>query len=382
LASDRDIALPDERGSTGLALDEDLAEGIPLVGFDDDGGSGEAVFVGSTEASAGADRVGVRQALSEHSRRAAMAIRSAALALFDWLRWRFAGTHLRIRRLRAAIVPAVAMLAAVGIGLAVRHWLPARQLERIIAGPLAPPSVPSVLVASQPIGRGRILQRGDMQWQPWPSAAIKQSYFRRGTHHLSDLQGYVVRTPIAAGQPVTAGDVAAPAGRGFMAAMLNPGMRAISVAIGPGTAAGGLIMPGDEVDIVLSMPVPAFDAAGNVSSSERASAETLLRGIRVLAIDQEADGHDGRAIVGRVATLEVTPKQAEIVTLADELAVRGAMLVLALRSIRSESAEADGAIGASHMLDTDVSKLLPDRPVSPPQSAPLTIVRRGTRSQP
>jgi pilus assembly protein CpaB len=164
-----------------------------------------------------------------------------------------------------------------------------------------------------------------------------------------------------------------------MAAMLRPGMRAVSVGIGPETAASGLILPGNDVDVLLSMPVPALTADGQVAEHERAAAETLLRGIRVLAIDQETDGHADRAIVGKAATLEVTPKQAEIVTLANELAVRGGMLVLALRSIRDEPGEADGAGAPSRMLDTDVSKFLTNRPVTEPRLArPLTIVRRGT----
>lgn len=383
MASDRDIALADERDSGGLALDDDLAEKIPLVGFDDDTGFGDVEFVGFDEVPASADHVGRgRQSLAERSRRAALAAWSAALALFRQLRFRLTGTHLSMRRLQNAAVVAVAVLIALGIGLAVRSWLPARQPVRVVAAPVAPPPVKAVLVASEPIGRGRVLQPTDVRWQPWPPADIKQSYFLQGTRSAGEFDGYVARVPIAAGQPLTADNIAAPAGHGFMAAMLQPGMRAISVAIGAETAASGLIVPGDDVDIMLSMPVPAFDANGAPADRERASVETLLRSVRVLAIDQETDGKAGHAIVGQAATLEVTPKEAEVITLANELAARGGMLVLALRSLRGETADGHRAIAPSHLLDTDVSKLMTDRPVTPPQSRPLTIVRRDTLSQP
>jgi pilus assembly protein CpaB len=389
LTLERDIALADERDGGGLALDADLAQGIPLVGFgDDEAGFADVSYVGFAEDDAASQADAVvqparppRPSPGAVSRHAARAVWAAALALFQQLRLRLTGTHLSVRRLRAAGVVVVALLIAVGIGVAVRAWLPARLPERIVAAPAAPPP-PAVLVATQPIGRGRILRLSDMQWQPWPLAAIKPSYFRQGTHRRRELQGYVARAPIAVGQPVSADDVVAPAGRGFLASMLKPGMRAISVGIGPETAASGLILPGDEVDVLLSLPVPAFDTKGQIAEQERASVMTLLRNIQVLAIDQETEGHDGRAMIGKAATLEVTPKEAEIVTLANELALRGGMLVLALRSI-SQQAEGDRAVAPSHLLDTDVSKLLTDRPVTPANESPrLAIVRRATLSRP
>ncbi len=379
MASDQDITLAEDRGG-GLTLDDDWAQSIPLVGFEgDDSGVGDIAFIGFDEA---APSRAVRRWLGDPLRRAAAAARLFSVELFWWLRFRLTPTHLTVRRLRAAIVPLIALLVAVGIGLGLRVWLPARQPAPVVkAAPVGGPGK-SVLVASQAIARGRILRPSDLQWRPWPPADIKQSYVVMGTRHRPDLAGQVARAPIAAGQPVSTGDVVAPADRGFMAAMLKPGMRAVSIAIGPETAASGLILPGDEVDVLLSMPVPAFDANGDISPEERASVQTLLWKVPVLAIDQETDGRPGRAIVGHAATLEVTPKEAEIITLANELAARSGMLVLTLRSMRGEAAQADGAAAPHRMLDTDISKFLTDRPVARPLSRPLTIVRRGTRSQP
>jgi pilus assembly protein CpaB len=378
LAADLDIALADERDGGGLALDGDLAEGIPLVGFGDDG-LDDVDLIGFDSGAAPGD---IGPTVRPRQSGALSAVWSAALAALQRQAFRLTASHLGVRRLRSAIVPAVAVLAAVGVGFAVRSWLPPPQPKQVVAAPPASsPTVDSVVVARRPIHRGQLLHASDLEWRRWPPADIKPAYFRPATRGLADLRGYVARARIAEGQPVKAGDIAAPAGGGFMAAMLKPGMRAISVAIGPETAASGLILPGDAVDVLLSMPVPAFDANGEIAAEERGSVVTLLRNIRVLAIDRETDGEPYRSIIGHTATLEVTPKEAEIVTLANELAQRGGMLVLALRSIRGEAGTA-GAAAPSHLLDTDVSKLLTDRPVdAPDRPAGLTIVRRATLSQ-
>src|SRR5262249_13001668 len=149
-------------------------------------------------------------------------------------------------------------------------------------------------------------------WQPWPIEAVKPSYIVLGASEVPDVAGYVARVPVAPGEPLSDSKMVAPGDRGSMSAVLRPGMRAVSVTIAPETAASGLIMPGDTVDVLFASPVPALDPDGRVSATERAAAQTLLHNIHVLAIDQTIEAVAGRAIVGTATTVEVTPKEAEI----------------------------------------------------------------------
>jgi pilus assembly protein CpaB len=114
-------------------------------------------------------------------------------------------------------------------------------------------------------------------------------------------------------------------GAGFMAAILPSGMRAVSTQISPETGAGGFILPNDRVDVIVTRRDPDKTGGGNDQTSE-----TVLTNIRVLAIDQNIEEKGGqKVVVGKTATLELTPGQAETLTLAQHLG----SLSLALRSI-------------------------------------------------
>jgi pilus assembly protein CpaB len=126
------------------------------------------------------------------------------------------------------------------------------------------------------------------------------------------------------GEPIIDRKIIGPDSGGFMAAILPEGMRAISVKISPETGAGGFILPNDRVDVIMTRRVD--DPAG-----ERFVTETILMNIRVLAIDQAIAERNGeQVVVGRTATLELTPQQAEIITVAQQMSDR---LALSLRSL-------------------------------------------------
>jgi pilus assembly protein CpaB len=258
-------------------------------------------------------------------------------------------------RARSLALLTVAVVLAFGSAFIARAWL-MQQAAKTAAAPKPKTTAKAVLVAHADISRGKILKPGDLIWQPWPRGSLDSAYIVRGTHRASDFNGWVARQPIAPGQPVTLPQIVAPGNRGFLAAALRPGMRAVSVRVTETSGISGFVFPGDRVDLLITYPVPAGKNGGYLHKAS----ETVLRGVRVIAIDQLLKSKDGHAYVAHTATLEVTPKQSEIIALASQMG----QLSLSLRSLAA-GGEHDGtdSHGASprvtYTLDDQVSPLLP-----------------------
>ncbi len=198
------------------------------------------------------------------------------------------------------------------------------------------PSV-EVLVAKGDIGLGQTVNGGDMQWVSWPANAASGNFITKSNRAdaLESLAGAIARAPFVAGEPIRDAKLVQAKGSGFMAAILPPGMRAVSVGIAPETGAGGFILPNDRVDVLLTQ---RDRAAEKVTGSEVQISETILKNIRVLAIDQNVEEKNGqRVVIGKTATLELSPGQAESLTLAQKLG----SISLALRSITDANAKDD-----------------------------------------
>ena len=166
-----------------------------------------------------------------------------------------------------------------------------------------------VLVASSALQPGQALAADQLRWQKWPSSSVDSTFITRDSVGSIDdvVKGSVVRSPLTAGQPVTNSAIVHGDAVGLMAAMLNPGMRAISMPVTTDSGAGGFILPNDRVDLILIRK-----ADGNHVNSS-----TLLTDIRVLAVDQTfKQDKDTKTVIGKTATLEVTPAQAEQVAKA------------------------------------------------------------------
>jgi len=200
----------------------------------------------------------------------------------------------------------------------------------------APPPEPvtkldttEVLVAKNDIGIGQAVGASDLHWQIWPVAAAGPYFIRKNDKPgaVEEFSGSIARAPMVAGEPVRESKLIKANGSGFMAAILPSGMRAVSTEISPETGAGGFILPNDHVDVILSRrDREAEKAAGH----DTFVSETILNNIRVLAIDQAVEEKNGqRVVVGKTATLELAPRQAETLALARQLGT----LSLALRSI-------------------------------------------------
>ena len=186
-----------------------------------------------------------------------------------------------------------------------------------------------VLVARSDIGIGKAVSPGDMEWQAWPTSAATGNFIRRNDRPdaIEKLSGQIARAPFVTGEPIREAKLINAKGSGFMAAILPTGMRAVSTQISPETGAGGFILPNDHVDVILTRrDREAEKAAGG----EVQTSETVLSNVRVLAIDQNVQEKDGqKVVVGKTATLELSPHQAETLALSQRLGT----LSLALRSI-------------------------------------------------
>ena len=188
-----------------------------------------------------------------------------------------------------------------------------------------------VLVAKSDISRGQTLSPADVSWQAWPVSSAAGNFIRKTDQPqaVDSLNGMIARLPFVAGEPIREAKLVNSKGSGFMAAILPPGMRAVSTQISPETGAGGFILPNDRVDVILT-PRPRDADKGSTTS------ETILRNIRVLAIDQAIEEKNGqKVVVGKTATLELQPNQAETLALSQQLGT----LSLALRSIADGSTD-------------------------------------------
>ena len=190
-----------------------------------------------------------------------------------------------------------------------------------------------VLVAKADIGMGQTVSPGDVRWQEWPAAAASGNFIRKvdRPNAVETLSGSIARYPFVNGEPIREAKLVNSKGSGFMAAILPAGMRAISTQISPETGAGGFILPNDHVDVILTRRDQAADKA---AGGDTHSSETVLTNVRVLAIDQNVQEKDGqKVVVGKTATLELTPAQTETLALSQQLGT----LSLALRSIADAS---------------------------------------------
>jgi pilus assembly protein CpaB len=201
--------------------------------------------------------------------------------------------------------------------------------------PVADTNTVDILVAKADISRGQSISPADVHWQAWPAATASGNFIRKTDrpNALENLSGMIVRAPFVAGEPIREAKLVNAKGSGFMAAILPSGMRAVSTQISPETGAGGFILPNDHVDVILT---PRSSNADKTGGGESRTSETILRNIRVLAIDQTVEEKGGqKVVVGKTATLELSPGQAETLALSQQLGT----LSLALRSIADTSGD-------------------------------------------
>ncbi len=238
-----------------------------------------------------------------------------------------------------------ALLIAGITAVAAKNMFSGASAPQAVAGPAVPVG-PEVLVATRTLPVGTIIDAEAFRYQPWPEGLVQGAYYVRSGDAPVDpatLIGTVVRSEITAGQPVTRGALVRPGERGFLAAALGPGMRAVTVPVSATSGVAGFVFPGDRVDLVLTQEV-----GGDDDAPLRVS-ETIIRNIRVLAVDQRLDARneEGEQVAqnSSTVTFEATPKIAEKIAVAQTIG----QLSLSLRSLADNSAELERAIASGEV---------------------------------
>lgn len=224
--------------------------------------------------------------------------------------------------MRSVALLVVALVVAGFTAFFARSWILAERAAILASVPEQTEELPAtqVLIAKEELHAGSFVRPKNLKWQTWPEDGLTEEYVVKGKRTITDFEGAVVRRAISVGQPITDSLVVHPGDRGFLAAVLTPGMRAVSVPVNATSGISGFVFPGDWVDVVLTMRVNVEDnETGKAGTKARHFSETLLTNVRVLAIDQKTENQEGQATVAKTATLEVSPKQAEKIALGLEL---------------------------------------------------------------
>lgn len=200
-----------------------------------------------------------------------------------------------------------------------------------------------VLVASRALPVGTIITPDAFSFQPWPEELVEEAYFLKDGTDVESLNGTVVRNAITAGQPLTKGAIVSPGDRGFLAAALGPGMRAVTIPVSSLTGVAGFVFPGDRVDLMLTQSIKGDGPELKVS-------ETVIRNLRVLATDNrvtQTKNEEGQTVpqTAKLVTLEATPKLAEKIAVAQTLGT----LSLSLRSLADSATELEEAIASGEI---------------------------------
>jgi pilus assembly protein CpaB len=228
------------------------------------------------------------------------------------------------------IVLGVALVAACGAALMVRGML-GGGTPKVEARTAPMIAMSEVLVASANLTPGQAVTVDQVRWEKWPAIAVDASFITHGAVGSVEevIKGTVVRAPVLAGQPLVSTTLVHADASGFMAAMLTEGMRAVSINVSAETGAGGFILPNDRIDVIQARKI-----------NDSVVSKTILSNVRVLAVDQTFHQEkDAKTVIGKTATLEVTPEQAELLYSAQT----GGVLSLSLRPLGDNQMVASAA---------------------------------------
>lgn len=301
---------------------------------------------------------------------------------------------------RIAVI-CIAAVSAIGLALVVRA-MGSPSGDAVTVAAAAEPARPmaKVLVAARDLAPGQRLTDADLAWKDWLADEVNPAFITDGTVAVpkappaagdeaqpaasaadqpegavarvtraantlatggakADYFGSVVREPILAGEPIVARKIVRAGDSGYMAAYLEPGMRAMAIGVSTESAAGGFILPGDRVDVIVTVELEASPEEG--SNGAKFASRMVLQNVKVLAVDQSTRAEDDQqAVVGATATLEISPRDTE--TLA--LAKAAGSLSLVLRSY-ADTAGPSGRVGS------------PPRAAAQAQPASVRIFRGG-----
>ena len=216
------------------------------------------------------------------------------------------------------IILAVALFAAIAAAFLVRGIAnqqpsaavgPAQTVEKIVEVEV---SQQKVLVAKTDLKVGTLLTPDEFRWANWPESTINPAYYTQDVapDSMEELTGSVVRSAMYADEPIMPQKIVQKGDTGFMAALLSPGMRAMTIEISPESASAGFILPDDRVDIILTQLI---EYSGDEDLPPQLITHTIMENTRVIAIDQTFGDVDGiPTLTGSTATMEISQEQAEL----------------------------------------------------------------------
>ena len=273
---------------------------------------------------------------------------------------------MKLSRVAVLGVAAAAGLIAMVLALNLTAPTPAQNPEPSKQADL---NTEKVLVATADVPMGKTINDSELAWRDWPKDSVSPLFVTGGTLDAkASVVSAIARAKFYAGEPISTAKLIH-SDRGFLSAILPEGKRAVALKIAADTSAGGFILPNDHVDVIMTRHVDP----GSSNGGPEYLTETILNNVRVLAIDQtiekvaNKDGKSTDTVVGQTATLELTPQQAQIVTVAQQMSDR---LNLALRSVTDSAPKATDAAGdAVHLIG------------GPNGEGTVTVVRNGVARQ-
>jgi len=273
--------------------------------------------------------------------------------------------------IQRAVLIVTALLIAGVTALVVKGQLQERPATVATTAPVAPaaPSLPEILVAKNELSVGTFIQPADLSWRPWPEDGINEGYLVKGKASEKDLEGAVVRTHLYPGEPITTSRVVHPGEQGFLAAVLQPGKRAVAIPVDATSGVAGFVFPGDCVDVLFTLKRTVAGDGADEASEVRQFSQTLVTDVRVLAIDQIADDRLDKPAVVKAVTLEVEMADGQKISLAAALGT----LTLALRKAGDLAAQTARQITAE-----DLGK---PQKKGPNGSFSTITVTRGTKKE-
>lgn len=290
---------------------------------------------------------------------------------------------------RKLILVVFALLIAGSTVWFVRNWAGnqtpttiAQQASDEVVAPKA--ATVKILVAAADLPAGTLVREDHLKWQEWPEADdLEEMYVVENVRKAEEFYGTVVRQGVSSGEPISDNRMVRPGQQGFLAAVLDPGTRAISINVDETAGIAGFVFPGDRVDVILTLEI--MQGTSETSIPHHAS-ETILTNVRVVAMDQSTDDQTQEASVRSIATLEVSPKEVEVISVSRELG----RLSLSLRSIArvedTDKMSDGGAVlkkerGRGFTMDSEASSLIsaPARNGQAPNT--VIVVRAGDVKQ-
>lgn len=229
-----------------------------------------------------------------------------------------------MRSVRNLVILASAAVAAILLALILR---PLVGSKTAVAGASAlsirpapaPQPLVQVLVAAKDLATGKTLSAGDLAWQDWPIEGINGAFITRpappskaatSAGEMTRFYGQIVKDPILAKEPIAVAKLLSKGEGGYMSILLHPGTRAVSVPVTVESGAGGFILPGDHVDLILNRQIDVLGASGALKSTM--VSDILFKNLKVLAIDQNTTvAKDAKSAVGASATLQVAKEDVE-----------------------------------------------------------------------